>query len=48
MARNSIKTQPKIASKASKLLKKAKTKAVQSVAGSNLVNAKKDSKLAKK
>jgi hypothetical protein len=48
MTKNSVKTQPKTASKASKLLREVKNKAVKSVAGSDLVNAKKSTKSKKK
>ena len=48
MAKNTIKTRPRIASKASKLLKKGKDLTTRSVAGSDLVNAKSDPSRKKK
>ena len=44
MAKNSIKTSARVASKAAKLLKKAKEVGVREVAGSDLVNRKQKTK----
>lgn len=44
MAKNGVRTSEKVASKAAKLLKKAKDIAMKEVAGSDLVNRKEKSK----
>jgi len=48
MPKNSIKTHPAAAKKASNLLKNAKSKDVKSIAGSDLVNTQKNTKSKKK